>query len=150
MAADDRLPAGADRPAARTCLAGAPARNCKLAGTKEGQERRSGGRCCRPAMVLAWPGSAQAQADGELTSSQAVASEYAGSGDDFALRVLEETRLAYLVTGNSEQDEMSRAGLWGLSQMLMRRTTIEPAEPIGVRPGQDELAFFPLIYWPVF
>lgn len=127
-----------------------------LPGTASWRERkrvRSAGAAVGAAvlaMVLAWPGSAQAQADGELTSSQAVASEYAGSGDDFALRVLEETRLAYLVTGNSEQDEMSRAGLWGLSQMLMRRTTIEPAEPIGVRPGQDELAFFPLIYWPVF
>jgi len=73
-----------------------------------------------------------------------------GAGDEFALRVLAETRLAYLLTGDSEQDEMSRAGMMGLSQMLIRRTTIEPAEPVGVRPGRDELAFFPLIYWPVF
>lgn len=74
----------------------------------------------------------------------------AAVGDDaFALSAVEETRLAYLVTGVPAVDETSRAGLHGLSQMLIRRTTVEPAEPVGLRPGRDELAFFPLIYWPI-
>lgn len=97
--------------------------------------RRDVGAGCLFLLLLAWPASPQAQAD--------------LPGDAFALRALEETRLAYLITGDGEQDEISRAGMAGLSQMLIRRTTIEPAEPIGVRPGQDELAFFPLIYWPI-
>lgn len=57
--------------------------------------------------------------------------------------------LAYLVTGDSRTDEMSRAGLEGLREQLTRRTTIEPAGVRGVRAGQDDLAFYPFIYWPV-
>lgn len=86
--------------------------------------------------LLAWPVSPQAQTE--------------PAGDEFALRALETTRLAYMITGNQELDQISRAGMNGLSQMLIRRTTIEPAEPMGVRPGHDELAFFPLIYWPIY
>ena len=73
----------------------------------------------------------------------------AGTDESYAFAALEETRLAYVVTGQTDIDEMSRAGLLGLSQMLTRRTTIEPGEPMGVRPGRDELAFFPLVYWPI-
>ncbi len=37
----------------------------------------------------------------------------------------------------------------GLSDVLAERTALEPGEPIGVDPERDELAFFPLIYWPI-
>jgi len=37
----------------------------------------------------------------------------------------------------------------GISQILAERTSLEPGEPMGVDPARDELAFFPLIYWPV-
>ncbi|WP_026986885.1 DUF4159 domain-containing protein [Fodinicurvata fenggangensis] len=66
-----------------------------------------------------------------------------------ALEASLETTLAYVQTGNPELDQRSRAGLTGLSQVLTRRTTIEPGPPKGVRPGEDELAFYPLLYWPV-
>lgn len=60
-----------------------------------------------------------------------------------------QTRLAYVITGNDEVDEISRAGLAGLSQELSYRTSFEPGDPVGVDPATDELAFYPLIYWPV-
>ncbi|MGI6245117.1 MAG: DUF4159 domain-containing protein [Pseudochelatococcus sp.] len=59
------------------------------------------------------------------------------------------TRLAYVITGNAEVDETSRAGLAGLGEELAFRTSFEPADPIGVDPASDELAFYPLIYWPI-
>jgi hypothetical protein len=59
------------------------------------------------------------------------------------------TRLAYVVTGNSEVDAISRAGLTGLTQMLSLRTALQPGEPIGVNPSRDELAFYPVLYWPI-
>lgn len=66
-----------------------------------------------------------------------------------ALSATLETRLAYVRTGNSRIDEVSRAGLRGLSAILRKRTAVEPGEPIGVDIEQDELAFFPLMYWAV-
>ena len=59
------------------------------------------------------------------------------------------TRLAYVVTGDAAVDEASRAGLTGLTQMLAARTALEPGEPAGIDPAKDELAFYPLIYWPI-
>ncbi len=69
--------------------------------------------------------------------------------DAFALQATLETPLAYVMTGNREVDEMSEAGLWGLSRALFERTAMEPADPLGIDIERDELAFFPLIYWPV-
>ena len=54
-----------------------------------------------------------------------------------------------MITGDAEVDETSRAGLTGLTQVLAERTALEPGEPIGVDPARDELAFYPLIYWPI-
>ena len=85
------------------------------------------------AAVLALPGQGRAQ----------------GQGDDFALRATSEVVLAYVVTGDEQVDRMSRAGLEGLSARLFERTSIEPGAPIGVDLEEDELAFFPFLYWPV-
>ncbi len=59
------------------------------------------------------------------------------------------TRLAYVVTGDSTVDEISRAGLTGLTQFVASRTALEPGEPVGLDLATDELAFYPLIYWPI-
>jgi len=59
------------------------------------------------------------------------------------------THLAYVITGDAEVDRLSQAGLFGLSDVLRRRTSVEPGPPMGVRPEQDELVFFPLLYWPM-
>jgi hypothetical protein len=60
-----------------------------------------------------------------------------------------ETRFAYVVTGNAEVDEISKAGLQGLTLFLAQRTALEAGEPIGLDLAHDELAFYPLIYWPI-
>lgn len=71
------------------------------------------------------------------------------ASDQAALHAVSATRLAYVVTGNDEIDEISRTGLNGLSFFLSERTALEPGEPIGIDPSKDELTFFPLIYWPI-
>ena len=60
-----------------------------------------------------------------------------------------QTHLAYVVTGDASVDEVSKAGLQGLTLFLAQRTALEAGDPIGLDPARDELAFFPLIYWPV-
>jgi len=60
-----------------------------------------------------------------------------------------ETRLAYVVTGTSAVDDVSRAGLVGLTDFVNRRSAANLGEPVGVRPGEDDLSFFPLLYWPM-
>ena len=37
----------------------------------------------------------------------------------------------------------------GLTLFLAQRTALEAGDPVGIDPAKDELAFFPLIYWPV-
>jgi hypothetical protein len=74
---------------------------------------------------------------------------FAQASDDQALRSTLETRLAYVITGDAEVDRISKAGLQGLTLFLAQRTALEAGEPIGLDPARDELAFYPLIYWPV-
>ncbi len=69
--------------------------------------------------------------------------------DDFAVRAVAQTRIAYVVTGNADVDEIVKAGVSGLTLFLAQRTALEAGEPVGIDPARDELAFFPLIYWPV-
>ncbi|MBR0674417.1 DUF4159 domain-containing protein, partial [Neoroseomonas soli] len=59
------------------------------------------------------------------------------------------TRLAYVVSGDSQVDEVSRLGLVGLSDFVNRRTAAALADPHPVVPGRDDLSFYPLLYWPV-
>jgi hypothetical protein len=69
--------------------------------------------------------------------------------DDFAMKATSQTRLAYVVTGNADVDSIVKAGMAGLTLFLAQRTALEAGDPVGVDPARDELAFFPLIYWPV-
>ncbi|MEO1637864.1 MAG: DUF4159 domain-containing protein [Pseudomonadota bacterium] len=69
--------------------------------------------------------------------------------DAFALRATTEVVLAHVLTGDAETDEIAEAGLRGISRTLFRRTSIEPADPVGVDIENDELAFFPFLYWPI-
>ena len=66
-----------------------------------------------------------------------------------ALYAANETVLAYVVTGDSRVDAVSRAGLDGLSRALFQRTAIEPSDPVAVDLETDPLALYPLLYWPV-
>jgi len=60
-----------------------------------------------------------------------------------------ETTLAYVITGDADVDAISKAGLAGLTLFLAQRTALEPGDPIGLDIAHDELAFYPLIYWPI-
>ena len=73
----------------------------------------------------------------------------AKSPEAFALEATLKTRLAYVLTGQPDSDEISRSGLTGLSMVVSQRTAAELGTPIGVDIARDELAFFPLLYWPV-
>ena len=73
----------------------------------------------------------------------------ARADETFALTAANETYLAYVITGDPAVDEISRAGLETLSVVLRTRTAVEAAGAIGVDVATDELAFFPLLYWPV-
>ena len=59
------------------------------------------------------------------------------------------TRLGYVRTHDARVDEISHAGLDGLSRALAARTSLEPGAPLGVDIETDELAFFPVLYWPI-
>ncbi|MBC7133353.1 MAG: DUF4159 domain-containing protein [Roseovarius sp.] len=83
------------------------------------------------ALVLALPQDARAEDDAR------------------ALEATAEVVLAHVLTGERAVDETARAGLRGLGRVLAYRTSVEPAEPIGVDLERDELAFYPMLYWPV-
>lgn len=60
-----------------------------------------------------------------------------------------ETRLAYVLTGHEDVDEASRQGLQGLADFTNARTSAVLGHPDGVHPETDDLAYYPLLYWPI-
>ncbi len=82
-------------------------------------------------------------------NAQEPSQQEAAKADEFASKATLQTRLAYVLTGDPEIDRTSQEGLAGLSRVLSARTALEPAEPMGVDIDKDELAFFPVLYWPV-
>jgi hypothetical protein len=79
-----------------------------------------------------------ARADAQKTASSA-------HDRDAALK----TRLAYVISGDARIDETSRSGLETLSRTLDQRTSFSPGDPVGVDVARDELAFYPMLYWPI-
>jgi hypothetical protein len=84
-----------------------------------------------------------------LAAMQGTARADDSAADQFAERATLDTHLAYVVTGDGEADTVSKSGLSELTNVLARRTALEAGDPIGVDLEHDELAFFPIIYWPV-
>jgi len=85
-----------------------------------------------------------------MTAIMAVPSPLrAETNDDFAIKAVSQTRLAYVVTGNADVDAIVKSGMAGLTLFLAQRTALEAGDPVGIDPARDELAFFPLIYWPI-
>jgi hypothetical protein len=76
-------------------------------------------------------------------------SENLQTSDQTAMKSTEQTRLAYVITGDAEVDRITQAGLQGLTLFLAQRTALEAGDPAGLDPARDELAFYPLIYWPI-
>jgi len=75
--------------------------------------------------------------------------EARAADDARLLEALAKTRFAYVETGIADIDEASRSGLSALSAYVGNHTSLEPGEPMAVDPATDELAVFPLIYWPI-
>ena len=71
------------------------------------------------------------------------------AADEFALAATAELTLGHVITGDTNVDEIAKAGLAGLSDILFFRTSVEPSPPMGVNLETDELAFFPMLYWPI-
>ena len=69
--------------------------------------------------------------------------------EEFALAATSELVLGHVITGDPQIDEVALAGLTGLSDTLFFRTSVEPANPMGINLETDELAFFPMLYWPI-
>lgn len=86
---------------------------------------------------------AEDEASSQITADDITPEEMFGLESSLA------TRLAYVETGDPATDETSRQGLAGLSRVLTARTALEPGEPMGIDIDEDELAFFPVLYWPV-
>ncbi|WP_027135845.1 DUF4159 domain-containing protein [Geminicoccus roseus] len=84
-----------------------------------------------------------------LPGAPARAQESAPGDDARAMEATEVTRLAWVRTGIAKVDELSAAGLEGLSLVLRDRTSVEPEEPLPVDVESDDLALYPLLYWPV-
>ncbi len=66
-----------------------------------------------------------------------------------ALEATTQLVLAHVLTGDRAVDDIAEAGLRGLSDVLYRRSSVEPADPIGLDLETDELSFFPFLYWPI-
>ena len=69
--------------------------------------------------------------------------------EQMAIQATGKVTLGYVLTGDPSADDTSRLGLTGLGKVLAARTAIEPGEPFGVNVVTDEIAFFPILYWPV-
>lgn len=70
--------------------------------------------------------------------------------DDAAiLQAASDVVLAYVITGDVRIDDISRAGLRGLTAKLIQRTSIEPVAPVGLNLETDDLSLYPFLYWPV-
>jgi hypothetical protein len=72
-----------------------------------------------------------------------------GPLEDKILRAAGNVVLAHVLTGDAETDRVAEAGLWGLSETLFARTSVEPVEPQGVDLEIDELSVYTFLYWPV-
>lgn len=93
------------------------------------------------ALALLQPSPAAAQ---DQTGRQAIDADTTR-----AIAATTEVVLAHIVTGNSQIDDLARAGLEGLGQVLNFRTSVEPDAPMSVNLETDELAFYPFLYWPI-
>ncbi|MFN3348105.1 DUF4159 domain-containing protein [Pseudorhodoplanes sp.] len=102
------------------------------------------------AVILAGAGpSGRAEAQTATPRQQTAIARPSAALDDFAMKAANQTKLAYVVTGDADTDAISKSGLSGLTIFLAQRTALEGGEPVGLDIARDELAFFPLIYWPI-
>ncbi|MDE2384614.1 MAG: DUF4159 domain-containing protein [Alphaproteobacteria bacterium] len=76
-------------------------------------------------------------------------SAHAATAQDEAMQAALQTHLAFIKTGDAEIDQASEQGLTGLGGVVADRTSAELGEPKPIDIENDELVFYPLLYWPV-
>ncbi len=99
-------------------------------------------------LIAALPAHAQLQRPGSPQARPAPTTQQ-GIDTEAALTATLSTRFAFVRTGNQEVDEIARAGLAGLGFVLSRRTAVDPGAPIDLDIERDEMAFYPIVYWPI-
>jgi len=77
------------------------------------------------------------------------AQAHAEPSDDMIINATTAAHLAYVRTGAPEVDATSRAGLKGLTEVLLQRTSADVGDPVALDLETDDLTFYPLIYWPI-
>jgi len=82
-------------------------------------------------------------------AQRAAATPRASADDGRAIQATAKVTFGYVLSGDGATDEVSRQGLIGLGRFLVERTAVEPGEPFAVNILNDEIAFFPILYWPV-
>ncbi len=85
----------------------------------------------------------------QIVPDAAKAAPAAAGPDKAAIDATSKVTFGYVMSGDRETDEASRTGLLGLAKVLETRTAVEPGEPAGVDIAKDEIAFYPVLYWPV-
>lgn len=73
----------------------------------------------------------------------------AETDDGKIVQLIQSAHLGYVETGVQDVDEVSKAGLTGLTEILLERTAADVGDPIGVDLETDDLTFFPVLYWPI-
>jgi hypothetical protein len=82
-------------------------------------------------------------------AQRAAAAPRATVDDGRAIQATAKVTFGYVLSGDGMTDEISRQGLIGLGRFLVERTAVEPGEPFAVNILNDEIAFYPILYWPV-
>jgi hypothetical protein len=73
----------------------------------------------------------------------------AQTSEQLAREAASKLRFAYVKTADRRLDDITRAGLFGLSYQLGLRTSVEPDLPHGVDLARDALELYPMIYYAV-
>ncbi len=81
--------------------------------------------------------------------SSVVFSAPAHASTDWELKHSSDFYLAFIETGDTDVDRMTRAGLESLAKTLSQRTSVEPGGVVALNPETDTLSLFPLIYWAI-
>jgi hypothetical protein len=126
-----------------------------------GRRRAPGGQSATPHAVLAAAilgaglmaaGEAHAQQPSPRRDPGAgvvVRPNVGGPADAQALRATSKVTFGHVLTGDANVDDVARRGLAGLNRILVARTSVDPGEPVGIDITRDEIAFYPILYWPV-
>ncbi len=73
----------------------------------------------------------------------------AAATEDQAMQAALQTHLAFVKTGDSEIDQASEQGLKGLGLIMANRTAATLGAPQAIDIENDDIVFYPLLYWPV-